>query len=63
MVIANAGVSVGTFIEYSEDLDAFQQVLDIPSQDKLRVLAQWLGVANEWLRFWEGCETWQACGS
>lgn len=26
----------------------------IPSQDKLRVLAQWLGVANDWLRFGEG---------
>lgn len=23
----------------------------IPAQDKLRVLADWLGVANEWLRF------------
>ncbi len=28
----------------------------IPSQDKLRVLAQWLGVANEWLRFGEGAK-------
>ncbi len=26
----------------------------IPSQDKLRVLAQWLGVANDWLRFGDG---------
>lgn len=28
IVIANAGVSVGTLTEYAEDLDAFQQVLD-----------------------------------
>jgi len=29
MVIANAGVSVGTLTEYAEDIDAFQQVMDI----------------------------------
>lgn len=29
VVIANAGVSVGTLTEYDEDIDAFQQVLDI----------------------------------
>lgn len=29
----------------------------IPSQDKLRVLAQWLGVTNDWLRFGEGAKT------
>lgn len=29
VVIANAGVSVGTLTEYAEDIDAFQQVLDI----------------------------------
>lgn len=29
IVIANAGVSVGTLTEYAEDLDAFQQVMDI----------------------------------
>lgn len=29
VVIANAGVSVGTLTEYAEDLDAFQQVMDI----------------------------------
>jgi len=29
VVIANAGVSVGTLTEYTEDLDAFQQVMDI----------------------------------
>lgn len=28
----------------------------IPSQDKLRVLALWLGVANDWLRFGDGAE-------
>jgi len=28
----------------------------IPSQDKLRVLAQWLGVANDWLRFGDGAK-------
>ena len=28
IVIANAGVSVGTLTEYAEDLDAFQQVMD-----------------------------------
>ena len=29
VVIANAGVSTGTLTEYAEDLDAFQQVMDI----------------------------------
>lgn len=29
VVIANAGVSVGTLTEYSEDLDAFSQVMEI----------------------------------
>jgi len=29
VVIANAGVSVGTLTEYAEDLDAFRQVMDI----------------------------------
>jgi len=29
VVIANAGVSVGTLTEYDEDIDAFQQVMDI----------------------------------
>jgi len=29
IIIANAGVSVGTLTEYAEDLDAFQQVMDI----------------------------------
>jgi len=28
VVIANAGVSVGTLTEYAEDIDAFQQVID-----------------------------------
>lgn len=29
VIIANAGVSVGTLTEYAEDIDAFQQVMDI----------------------------------
>lgn len=29
VVIANAGISVGTLTEYAEDIDAFQQVIDI----------------------------------
>lgn len=29
VVIANAGVSVGTLTEYAEDVDAFEQVMDI----------------------------------
>ncbi len=29
VVIANAGVSVGTLTEYAEDVDAFQQVMDV----------------------------------
>ena len=29
IVIANAGVSVGTLTEYAEDIDSFQQVMDI----------------------------------
>jgi transcriptional regulator with XRE-family HTH domain len=28
----------------------------IPSQDKLRILAKWLGVANDWLRFGDGAK-------
>lgn len=28
----------------------------IPGQDKLRVLAQWLKVTNDWLRFGEGIQ-------
>ncbi|ATE62743.1 hypothetical protein CCZ27_16780 [Thauera sinica] len=28
----------------------------IPAQDKLRVLADWLGVTAEWLRFGQGTE-------
>jgi hypothetical protein len=27
----------------------------VPVQDKLRVLASWLGVGADWLRFGEGC--------
>ena len=29
VVIANAGVSIGTLTEFSEDIDAFQQVMDV----------------------------------
>lgn len=29
LVIANAGVSIGTLTEYAEDMDAFKQVMDI----------------------------------
>src|SRR5690606_31793895 len=29
----------------------------IPTQEKLRILANWLGVSAEWLRFGEGSET------
>ncbi|MGC2166637.1 MAG: SDR family oxidoreductase [Gallionella sp.] len=29
VVIANAGVSIGTLTDYAEDMDAFQQVMDI----------------------------------
>ena len=29
LVIANAGVSIGTLTEYAEDIDTFQQVMDI----------------------------------
>jgi len=37
----------------------------IPGQDKLRVLAQWLGVTNDWLRFGEGTQpdAYVACGA
>lgn len=33
----------------------------IPAQDKLRVLADWLGVSAEWLRFGEGSTVVRAC--
>jgi len=29
IVIANAGISVGTLTEYAEDIDVFQQMMDI----------------------------------
>ncbi len=31
----------------------------IPNQDKLRVLAQWLGVTNDWLRFGDNVQSAQ----
>jgi short-subunit dehydrogenase len=36
VVIANAGVSVGTLTEYAEDLDAFQQVMDVAAMRAAR---------------------------
>ena len=33
----------------------------IPAQDKLRVLADWLGVTAEWLRFGQGQTVVQRC--
>lgn len=36
IVIANAGVSIGTLTEYAEDLDAFQQVMDINVQGMVK---------------------------
>lgn len=47
IVIANAGVSVGTLTEYAEDLDAFQQVMDINVLGMVKTFQPFLAAMRE----------------
>ncbi|CAH1905951.1 Oxidoreductase, short-chain dehydrogenase/reductase family [Candidatus Nitrotoga sp. HW29] len=42
IVIANAGISVGTLTEYAEDIDVFQQVMDINMSGVLKTFQPFL---------------------
>lgn len=43
LVIANAGVSAGTLTEYVEDLDAFQQIMDINVLGMVKTFQPFIG--------------------
>jgi NAD(P)-dependent dehydrogenase (short-subunit alcohol dehydrogenase family) len=47
IVIANAGVSVGTLTEYAEDIDAFQQVMDINVLGMVKTFQPFIAVMRE----------------
>ena len=47
LVIANAGVSRGTLTEYAEDIDAFQQVMDINVLGMVKLFQPFLGSMQE----------------
>lgn len=47
IVIANAGVSVGTLTEYAEDLDAFKQVMDINVLGMVQTFQPFVHVMSE----------------
>ena len=47
LVIANAGVSRGTLTEYVEDIDAFQQVMDINVLGMVKVFHPFLAAMRE----------------
>lgn len=47
IVIANAGVSVGTLTEYAEDTDTFQQVMDINVLGMVKTFQPFLSVMRE----------------
>lgn len=47
IVIANAGVSVGTLTEYAEDTDTFQQVMDINVLGMVKTFQPFLKVMRE----------------
>lgn len=47
IVIANAGVSVGTLTEYAEDLDAFRQVMDINVLGMVQTFQPFLAAMRE----------------
>ncbi len=47
IVIANAGVSRGTLTEYAEDIDAFQQVIDINVLGIVKTFQPFLGAMRE----------------
>lgn len=47
IVIANAGVSVGTLTEYTEDIDTFQQVMDINVLGMVKTFQPFLSAMRE----------------
>ncbi len=47
IVIANAGVSVGTLTQHAEDLDVFQQVMDINLQGTVRTFQPFVNAMRE----------------
>lgn len=47
VVIANAGVSVGTLTEYTEDIDAFGQVMDINVLGMVKTFQPFVAVMRE----------------
>lgn len=47
VVIANAGVSVGTLTEYTEDLDAFQQVMDVNVMGMVKTFQPFVAAMRE----------------
>ncbi len=47
IVIANAGVSVGTLTEYAEDIDAFEQVMDINVLGIVKTFQPFLAMMRE----------------
>ncbi len=47
IVIANAGVSVGTLTEYAEDIDAFQRVMDINVLGAVKTFQPFLAAMRE----------------
>lgn len=47
IVIANAGVSVGTLTEYAEDIDVFQQVMDINVLGMVKTFQPFLAAMRE----------------
>src|SRR3990167_5170267 len=47
VVIANAGVSAGTLTEYAEDLDAFQQVMDINALGMVKTFQPFVAAMRE----------------
>jgi len=47
VVIANAGISVGTLAEYAEDLDAFQQVMDINTLGMIKTFQPFIAAMRQ----------------
>jgi short-subunit dehydrogenase len=47
IVIANAGVSIGTLTEFAEDLDAFEDVIDINLTGMVRTFQPFLGAMRD----------------
>lgn len=47
IVIANAGVSIGTLTEYAEDIDAFQQMMDINMLGMVKTFQPFIAAMRE----------------